>query len=241
MNIICDSCQGKFSIPDDKIPEDRSATTTCPRCKSKIVIQPKQKSSGEGLQAGAFDFMEEDDAAPSTPASANIQEASEADRFRPDPDSSMEKPFDFIEEEGRTALICESSQEILSQIKHVLDYMEYHVTEAANTRDALKQMRYHDYDLIIVNENFDTPNPDANGVLMFISRMPINVRRQIFVAMLSKRYKTLDYMMAFVKSVNMIVNERNAPEFETILQRGVADTDLLYKTLRDALKRAGRV
>lgn len=95
----------------------------------------------------------------------------------------------------------------------------------------MKQMRYHDYDLIIVNENFDTPNPDTNGVLMYIARMPINIRRHIFVAMLSKRFKTLDYMMSFVKSVNLIINERNVPEFETVLQRGMADT-VIYTNLQ---------
>lgn len=238
MNIICESCQSRFNVPDEKIPDDRAATTTCPKCKNKIVIQPKEKSNSDA-GIGGFDFIEDDDLPPAEPSKE--PDAVEAEKFIPDTDSSLEKPFDFIEEEGRTALICEPSPEIVAQLRHVLDYMEYHATEAVNTRDALKQMRYHDYDLIIVNESFDTPNPDANGVLMYISRMPINVRRQIFVAMFSKRYKTLDYMMSFVKSVNMIINERNVPEFETVLQRGMADTDILYKTFRDALKRAGRV
>lgn len=234
MDIICESCQSKFNIPDEKIPEDRSASLTCPKCKNKIVVPPKAKPSSEPSGINAFDFIEDDE--PQAKSEAPTQE------YQPsEPDSSMEKPFDFIEEEGRTALICETSPEIISQIKTVLDYMEYHVTEAHNTRDALKQMRYHDYDLIIVNENFDTPNPDTNGVLMYIARMPINIRRHIFVAMLSKRFKTLDYMMSFVKSVNLIINERNVPEFETVLQRGMADTDILYKTFKDSLKRAGRL
>lgn len=232
MDILCESCQSKFNIPDEKIPEDRSASLTCPKCKNKIIVQPRTKSS-EPSSSGSFDFIEDDDApsANASPASGIVQE----------PESSMEKPFDFIEEEGRTALLCESNQDIASKIKTVLDYMEYHVTEALNTRDALKQMRYHDYDMIIINEHFDTPNPDTNGVLMYISRMPISIRRNIFVTMISRRFKTLDYMMAFVKSVNLIVNEKNSGEFETILHRGMADTDSLYKAFKDALKRAGRL
>lgn len=241
MDLICASCQSKFNISDEKIPEDRSATLTCPKCKNKIIVPPKAKPVSESKSnIGGFDFIEDDDP-PSQTAAPEKGASSSPDVMGSEPEASMDKPFDFIEEEGRTVLICESSPEIISQIKHVLDYMEYHITEATNTRDALKQMRYHDYDLIILNENFDTPNPDTNGVLMFISRMPINVRRHIFVAMFSKRFKTLDYMMAFVKSVNLIINERNVPEFETILHRGMADTDVLYKSFKDSLKRAGRL
>lgn len=247
MDIICESCQSKFNIPDEKIPDDRVASLTCPKCKNKIKVQKQKFVQKQEADEGSFSFIEDDDVP--EPIKVSDSERKGSEEFQPEnefssesssSEASIDKPFDFIEEEGRTALLCESSPEIVAQIKNVLDYMEYHVTEALSTRDALKQMRYHDYDLIIVNEHFDTSNPDTNGVLMYISRMPINIRRNIFVALISKRFKTLDYMMSFVKSVNMIINERNIPEFETVLQRGIADTDILYKTLRDSLKRAGR-
>jgi predicted Zn finger-like uncharacterized protein len=254
MDIICESCQSRFNIPDEKIPDDRVASLTCPKCKNRIKIQKKKPDQPPQGDIGGFSFIEDDDMPEHQVQSSAGHKKTDPEEFLREDDSlpdfsqsdsssdtSMDKPFDFIEEEGRTALLCEVSSEITSQIKNVLDYMEYHVTEALSTRDALKQMRYHDYDLIIVNENFDTANPDTNGVLMYLSRMPINIRRNVFVAMISRRFKTLDYMMAFVKSVNLIINERNIPEFETVLQRGIADTDILYKTLKDSLKRAGLI
>ena len=47
----------------------------------------------------------------------------------------------------------------------VLDMLEYHITVCETAREALKSMRYHIYDLVVLNEDFDTPDPDANGTL----------------------------------------------------------------------------
>ena len=92
---------------------------------------------------------------------------------------------------------------------------------------ALKTMRYHSYDLIVVNEFFDTKNPDANGVLIYLERLNMSVRRNIYVALISSRFRTMDNMTAFQKSVNMIVNIDNIADFDKILRRGMADSHFL--------------
>jgi len=43
MQIICQECNGKFRIADEKIPENKSINLTCPKCKKKIRIQGKPK------------------------------------------------------------------------------------------------------------------------------------------------------------------------------------------------------
>jgi hypothetical protein len=117
--------------------------------------------------------------------------------------------------------------------------MEYHTTEAENGRDALKKMRYHVYDLVLVNEEFDTSDPDSNGVLIYLERLIMNVRRNIFVVLLSNRFRTLDSMMAFNKSVNMVININNIDEIDKILRRGLADNDIFYRTFQEGLQKAG--
>ena len=39
MEIICENCQSKFTIADEKIPEGRSASLTCSKCKQKISVR----------------------------------------------------------------------------------------------------------------------------------------------------------------------------------------------------------
>jgi hypothetical protein len=47
MEIICDSCQKKLNIPDNKIPKDRNAYFNCPGCKNRIAVNLNPKSEEE--------------------------------------------------------------------------------------------------------------------------------------------------------------------------------------------------
>ena len=214
MEIVCESCQSRFRIADDKLPKDRSAFLKCPKCKYRIEVSPAGLDKESQTTDPDDDFFAFDE--------------DEADSY-----NASDKPFDFVEEEGKTALVCEADKAIVKTIQPVLDVLEFHITEAKNSREALKTMRYHSYDLIVVNEYFDTKNPDANGVLIYLERMNMVVRRNIYVAMISKRFRTMDNMAAFQKSVNMIVNIDNITDFDKILRRGMADYGLFYQTFKD--------
>ena len=154
---------------------------------------------------------------------------------------AADKPFDFLEEEGLTALVCEQNPIARKTIENALGLMDYQITIAENARDALKRMRYHVYDLIVVDENFDTKNPDANGVLIYLERLQMSTRRNIFVAMVSNRYRTMDNMMAFHASVNLVINIKNIEDIGKILGRGITDTELFYRIYKETLKETGRI
>lgn len=217
MEIICESCQSKFRIADEKLPTDKTAFLKCPKCQNRISVQPKMSEAGPSAQPDMeedFFSFDEDDA---------------------ETDDASDKPFDFVEEEGKTALVCESDPMIKKVITPVLDVLEYHITEAKNSREALKTMRYHGYDLIVVDEYFDTKDPDTNGVLIYLERLNMAIRRNIYGAMISRRYRTMDHMIAFQKSVNMVVNVDNIADFDKILRRGMADHGLFYQAFKDCL------
>ena len=217
MEIICESCQSKFRIADEKLPKDKTAFLKCPKCQNRISVPPAVRESDEfdlpDVEEDFFSFDEE-----------------ESDAY-----DATDKPFDFVEEEGKTALICESDPMIKKTVMPVLDVLEYHATEVKNSREALKNMRYHSYDLILVNEYFDAKNPDANGVLIYLERLNMAVRRNIFVAMITRRFRTMDNMTAFQKSVNMVVNVDNVADFDKILRRGMADFGIFYQAYKDCL------
>jgi len=215
MEIICESCQSRFKIADEKLPKDKTAFLKCPKCKNRISVpapseDPDAAAAGD-VEEDFFSFDEEDS----------------------DPYDASEKPFDFAEEEGKTALLCEFDPMIKKAIMPVLDVLEYHTTEVKSSREALKTMRYHNYDLIVVNEYFDAKNPDANGVLIYLERLNMSVRRNIFVSMITRRFRTMDNMMAFQKSVNMIVNVDNIADFDKILRRGLADYGMFYQIYKE--------
>lgn len=214
MDIICHNCQSKFRIADEKIPTGKSASFPCPKCKRKILLGSSKNSVSKRAALGVADDA--------------------------DPYDAAEKPFDFIEEEGITALVCEANPLVRKHITAALELMEYQITVAESARDALKRMRYHVYDLMVVNESFNTDNPDANGVLIYLERLNMTVRRNMFVAMVSSRYRTMDNMMALNKSVNLIINVKNIEDIGKILSRAITDNEYFYRVFKETLKEVGR-
>ena len=213
MEIICNNCQSKFRVPDEKIPAGKRATVACPKCKGKISLGSPKGSSG----GGSFD-------------STDPNNGYDAD----------EKPFDFIEEEGLTALVCESNPLVRKTVTKALEVLDYQITEAESTRDALKRMRYHNYDLFVINENFDTDNPESNGILLYLERLSMLVRRNMFIALVSDRFRTMDNMMALNKSANLIINSKNIDDIGKILSRGITDNEFFYRIFKGTLKEVGK-
>ena len=213
MNIICATCKSQFQIADDKIPPGKQASLPCPKCRTPIAV-------------GA------NPAAPGGPVSLK-----EADTSRYNP---ADRPFDFIEEEGKTALVCEQNPLLKKPIMESLERMDYQITVEENARDALKRMRYHHYDVVVVDEDFDTDNPETNSVLIYLERLSMSVRRNMFVAMVSGRHRTMDNLTAFLKSVNLVINSNNIGDVFKIISRGLTDHLAFYRVFREKLKETGR-
>jgi predicted Zn finger-like uncharacterized protein len=211
MEITCESCQSRFKLPDDKLPAGKSTQLSCPKCSGRITVAAP--GSAASLLKNGFEQASYD---------------------------ASEKPFSFIEEEGNTALVCESDPAMLKKVIDTLNLLEYHVTVAGDGRDALKKMRYHQYDLVVINEAFHSTGADTNMVLLYLERLNMNVRRDIFVTMISNEYRTMDQMMAFRHSVNLIVNSKNVDDIGKIIQRGLTDHEFFYRVFKETLKEVGR-
>ncbi len=210
MDVICSNCQSKFKISNEKIPAGRRTTVACPKCKGYITLKSRKGSAGGGAASSAGNY------------------------------NAAEKPFDFIEEDGLTALVCESNPTVRRTITNALEVLDYQITEAESARDALKRMRYHNYDLFVINEQFDSDNPESNGVLLYLERLGMSVRRNMFVALISSRFRTMDNMMALNKSVNLIINIKNIEDIGKILSRGITDNEFFYRIFRGTLQEVGR-
>ena len=217
MDIVCEHCKSKFKVPDDKLPPGKVASFPCPKCKEKITVEAEAKPD------------------PEPPAAS-----SHADDAPTEDYDASDKPFDFVEEEGKTALVCESNPDMKKTLLEALEQLDYHITDASSTIEALKTMRYHVYDVVLVNENFDTDNPDSNEILAYLERVNMAVRRNIFVALISQRYRTMDNMMAFNKSVNMVINVKNIRDIQKILRKGITDNDFFYNVFTETLRRIGK-
>jgi len=217
MDIICGGCSAKFRIPDDKIPKGQAFSVACPLGQEKINVEP-----GASEEAG--------------PAAAlGLAEAGGDESY-----DAEDKPFDFLEEGAETALLCESEPDVRAKIREALGSLGYQVREAKTPVDALKQMRFHVFNVVVLNEMFGTSDPDENNVLRFIDRLGMAVRRNIFVALITERFRTNDHMVSFTKSVNIVINKKNIGDFKTIVKQAVSDDVVFYRVYREAMIKTGR-
>jgi len=245
-SVICPKCDRKITISTGKPKESAAAPekAKAPAAPDKGLDAVENKSKGAGADS-LFGFVEDEGPAQTAkkdtgaPAKKASKKDSLDDIISSDIYDASDKPFDFVEEEGKTALVCEIDIKLKEPIVENLNLMEYHITEVDNARSALKKMRYHVYDVVIVNENFDTSSPEQNVVLIYLERLSMSVRRNIFVALLSSRFRTMDNMIALQKSVDIIINTKNIKDVGKILSRGVTDKDFFYRAFKDALLGAG--
>jgi CheY-like chemotaxis protein len=231
MIITCEKCQGKFKIPDDKVPQGKVFFQACPKCDNKISIDTRPGTS-PSVQAAPGGAEEK----PETDETKTIMDEVDADAY-----DAEDKPFDFVEEGAETSLICETDPAARKKIIAALENLGYHTIEAHTPKDVLKQMRFHNFDIIVLNERFGTRNPDMNNILKYLDRLVVSIRRNIFVVLLTDRFRTMDYMVAFNKSVNLIVNLKNIGDIEKILKRGLADNEAFYLVLKESMIKAGRI
>lgn len=244
MDIECSHCHAKFKIPDNKVPKNKTFSLGCPKCKEKITVDPAAKppQKAKAPEPAAALFEEETD---DGHGMSDDLDASDETGDDDEPESSGydadDKPFDFLEEGEETALVCESDPGNHEKIKAALFNMGYHVKKATDPRDTLKKMRFHDFDIVVVNERFGSRDPDMNHVLKFMEQMKMDVRRKMYVVLLTDRFRTMDNMIAFIKSVNLVINLENIGDFEKILKRGLADNSMFYRVFRECLTKIGRV
>lgn len=154
---------------------------------------------------------------------------------------AADRPFDFTTTGTQTALICEADDEVQRKISEALTKLGFKLTVPIDAQEAIKKMRFHVYDLVVIDESFAGADPDHNEILAYLENLPMSTRRRIFVALLSGRFRTSDNLAALNKSVNIIINYKNLEEIEAILRAGIDEHNSFYHVFRETMVKLGRI
>jgi predicted Zn finger-like uncharacterized protein len=219
MEVQCEQCKTRFKIADDKLPEGKVVTLKCPKCESKIPVGAGAPAKADAGASGLQSIIDE---------------------MASDTYDATLKPFEFLEAGVETALICEQDEGISEKIHSALDSMEYNITEAPSTRDALKYMRFHTFDLVVLDEGFDSGDPASNYVLNYLGQTPMNIRRQVYIVLVGTSFRTGDNMIALNKSVNLVLNHENLDDFEKILKQSLTENQEFYRVLHESMQKVGK-
>jgi DNA-binding NtrC family response regulator len=142
--------------------------------------------------------------------------------------------LDFFELGDKTSLIC-ADPTTTDTVRATLKSLGYksHVSESAEM--AIERLRYTQYDVVIIDENFAGSSLRSNTLLGYLSSLPMGQRRYSFVCLIGGSFKTLDAMQAFAQSVHVVINPADLPNLAPIVRKGVAEFELLYKVYKDAV------
>ena len=225
MRIQCNHCQAAFNVPDEKISTNHPFKATCSKCSRPIVVEPIQ--GGEEAPMGVDISLSEVTEAP-TAIAADL-----------DATSAYESPLEVLEEGAMSALVCVDEPGRLRAVKEALEELNYYSSVASSVKEALSKLRYNQYDLVMLDEEFCGETAENNTILRYLQPMPMATRRGIFLMLLTKEIRTLDNLMAFANSVNATINVEDIEKTKLVLERALADHRRFYKVYLDTLQGIG--
>ena len=213
MEINCDQCGAKFNIPDEKIPKGKRVIVSCPKCKNRLTVDSHGLKQDEaGVKKPDADYGYGDEGA----------------------------PLEFYEEGVKLALVAGNKAEQVEKPKRAVESLGYKFVWADNTREAIGKMRLHHFDLVIVPDGFDGIAFRDSPLLQFLNHLSMSVRRRIFVALVSNKFNTMDNMMAFAMSANLVVNEKDLDKLPAVLKKAISEHEKFYKVFMDTLVEVGK-
>ena len=151
------------------------------------------------------------------------------------------RPFGYLNPDNETAMICEQDPSIRDEISKALKTLNIDVVEPTTFKEALRYLRFHIFNVIVVDENFDTSVWEVNYVLNYIENSIMPVRRRTFVVLISETYPTMDNMHAYNKSVNLIINKKEIAEAALILKKEIAENSYFYYLFKENINKFGKI
>ena len=140
----------------------------------------------------------------------------------------------------RLVLVCVDDTSRQNVIKAALDQLGFTIYAAKNAEEAIERLRRDPFEVAIVDEQFQGSSALDNEVLQALTTMPMSIRRYMFVALLGRTYKTFDNMLAFSRSVNVVVNLNDLPHLPAILRKGITENNEFYRVFREMLAEVGK-
>lgn len=135
----------------------------------------------------------------------------------------------------KMVLICDNSAQ-KERLKDILSETGCTIQSSDNLEEAIERLRFTYYDAIFIDEGFDS----EGKVLNYLQEMPMNLRRNIFVVLLSDELKTDKNLIAFSKSVNLILNRDDIEDLLEILKKSIHENDRFYMVYKETLTKIGK-
>ena len=151
----------------------------------------------------------------------------------------FETRFDIFEPGDLTALICIDQPEYQQEVVESLSSMDYKIHVGLFPEDISLKLRTHVYDVVVIDEHFNSCYLGNNAVLYEAINLPSNQRRNQFLVLVGTSVMTNDEMMAFIFSVDLCFNVNDLANLKPVLRRGVARQKEFFHVFIEQVRVAG--
>jgi predicted Zn finger-like uncharacterized protein len=205
--VQCKGCRTEFKIPKEKVPEGITLTIRCPKCKTPNEIFRK-----------------------ATPSEFDDHGQNESGALKPefDPAADYGSEIDVVDEGVRTALLCATDVKRADKLALALHELDFWVVHALRPGFALGKLHHNHYDLIVLEDNYNSEQDSTNLVLHHLQLLPMHQRRQFYLCLLSREKPTLDSKLAFRMGVNLILNVRDLEKAKVMFAREMKEYRNFY-------------
>jgi len=73
-----------------------------------------------------------------------------------------------------------------------------------------------------------------------MNHLSMSQRRRTVLAMMSDKFRTMDEMLAYAVSANVVINPKDIEKIPTVLKRAVSDHERFYKVFTEILGEVGK-
>lgn len=246
MKLECQQCHRMLNLPDAKLPVGRPFSFNCPYCKQKNTAQIPAQAPDEAPPVPPEEAAAPPEPEPQYASTYRLQPAPEAPEiaYPPPTDLELDEPvlqtmmFSGADERPK-ALVVYDDEETAESLVRKLDFIGYQATVAVNLRDAAKQLKFVNFNLMLIQEDYYGATLSGNHLLRAVQTLDNQSRRGMLVVLLSPALTTLDDLTAFSLSLDAVVNQDDLETIDRILLSIIARAKKFYAIYREILAEHG--
>lgn len=217
MNITCPNCAKKLKL-NDKIKDSlqeldpgQTLRLPCPQCREELVLNARSLESSPLPSA--------------IPVGTVINPPPV-----PDIDWLREGIFEESEavEDVPQSMILMKPGEQRDKIIKAMETLSYKVNFANSSEEAIEKMQFANYANVVLHAGFEKGDLDTSLFHQFMRNMSMKKRRYIFYVLVGLEYSTLYDLQALSCSANLVVNDKEIPDFLTILRKAIPKYEELF-------------
>lgn len=257
MQLECQNCHQLLNLPDSKVPVGRPFSFNCPYCKAKnttiVPADPAPPLESESDYAPPPPSGAPADEGP--PPSGHEEEAPQASAGRspapvkrPAPsdggvynydDPTLQSLMMGGVDDRPKALVVYDDEEVADMLAAKLADVGYLASVAVNLRDAAKQLKFANFNILLVQEDYYGANLHSNHLLKTVQNIDSQSRRNMLVILISPNMTTLDDLLAFSLSFDAVINTADLGGVDRLLLSIIARAKKFYFIYREILAEHG--